>query len=124
MTILSFSFYLSSSILPPAGGHTLDCAPFTGLCMYLCVWPSYIFFFKFFTKACTKPYKSWHNDIYLIYVSPCPPLRCMALVHDNCLIPTIDEPGLGYVRESLSNQYVPDVFYKVATKHELYGDKA
>ena len=36
----------------------------------------------------------------------------MALVHDNCLIPTIDEPGLGYVQESLSNQYVPDVFIK------------
>ena len=48
----------------------------------------------------------------------------MALVHDNFLTPTIDEPGLGYVQESLSNQYVPDVFYKVATKHELYGDKA
>ena len=37
----------------------------------------------------------------------------MALVRDDCLVPTIDEPALGYVRESSSEQYVPDVFYKV-----------
>ena len=37
----------------------------------------------------------------------------MALVRDDCLLPTIDEPALGYVRESSSEQYVPDVFYKV-----------
>ena len=37
----------------------------------------------------------------------------MALVRDDCLVPTIDEPGLGYIRESSSGQYVPDVFYKV-----------
>lgn len=39
----------------------------------------------------------------------------MALVRDDCLVPTIDEPGLGYIRESSSDQYVPDVFYKVST---------
>ena len=39
--------------------------------------------------------------------------QCMALVRDDCLVPTIDEPGLGYIRESSSDQYVPDVFYKV-----------
>ncbi|XP_073246100.1 nuclear protein localization protein 4 homolog isoform X4 [Porites lutea] len=39
--------------------------------------------------------------------------QCMALVRDECLVPTIDEPGLGYIRESSSDQYVPDVFYKV-----------
>ncbi|KAK3705188.1 hypothetical protein QZH41_013984 [Actinostola sp. cb2023] len=38
--------------------------------------------------------------------------QCMALVRDECLVPTIDEPGLGYIRESTSHQYVPDVFYK------------
>jgi len=43
----------------------------------------------------------------------------MALVRDNCLVPTIDEPGLGYIRESTSEQYVPDVFYKVSeTKNQ------
>lgn len=39
--------------------------------------------------------------------------QCMALVRDNCLIPTKDAPELGYIRESSSEQYVPDVFYKV-----------
>lgn len=38
--------------------------------------------------------------------------QCMALVRDNCLVPTKDAPELGYVRESSSEQYVPDVFYK------------
>ena len=38
----------------------------------------------------------------------------MALVRDNCLVPTLDAPELGYVRESTSEQYVPDVFYKVS----------
>ena len=40
--------------------------------------------------------------------------QCMALVRDNCLVPTIDDPSLGYVKESSSEQYVPDVFYKVS----------
>lgn len=39
--------------------------------------------------------------------------QCMALVRDNCLIPTKDCPELGYVRESSDKQYVPDVYYKV-----------
>ena len=39
--------------------------------------------------------------------------QCMALVRDDCLIPTLDAPELGYVRESSAQQYVPDVFYKV-----------
>ena len=40
--------------------------------------------------------------------------QCMALVNDNCLLPTKDAPELGYVRESSSEQYVPDVFYSVS----------
>ena len=40
--------------------------------------------------------------------------QCMALVRDNCLIPTKDAPELGYVRESTDKQYVPDVYYKVS----------
>lgn len=39
--------------------------------------------------------------------------QCMALVRDDCLIPTRDAPELGYVKESSSTQYVPDVFFKV-----------
>jgi NPL4 family len=39
--------------------------------------------------------------------------QCMALVSDDCLIPTRDAPELGYVKESTNEQYVPDVFYKV-----------
>lgn len=37
---------------------------------------------------------------------------CMALVRDDCLIPTKDAPELGYIKESANEQYVPDVFYK------------
>lgn len=39
--------------------------------------------------------------------------QCMALVRDKCLVPTLDAKELGYVRESSSVQYVPDVFFKV-----------
>ena len=38
----------------------------------------------------------------------------MGLVRDDCFVPTLDAPELGYVRESTSEQYVPDVFYKVS----------
>ena len=40
---------------------------------------------------------------------------CMALVRDDCLIPTKDAPELGYIKESSNEQYVPDVFFKVHT---------
>ena len=39
--------------------------------------------------------------------------QCMALVNDDCLIPTKDAAELGYIKESSNAQYVPDVFYKV-----------
>lgn len=39
--------------------------------------------------------------------------QCMALVKDDCLVPTKDVPELGFVRESSDKQYVPDVYYKV-----------
>jgi nuclear protein localization family protein 4 len=42
--------------------------------------------------------------------------QCMALVRDDCLVPTKDAPELGYVRESTDKQYVPDVFYKVSQR--------
>lgn len=41
--------------------------------------------------------------------------QCMALVRDNCLVPTKDAPELGYVRGSSDKQFVPDVYYKVST---------
>lgn len=46
--------------------------------------------------------------------------QCMALVRDNCLVPTKDAPELGYVRESSDKQYVPDVFYKVSVLKRLF----
>lgn len=41
--------------------------------------------------------------------------QCMALVRDNCLIPTKDAPELGYIKESTDKEFVPDVYYKVST---------
>uniref|UniRef100_A0AAG5CY80 Nuclear protein localization protein 4 homolog n=1 Tax=Anopheles atroparvus TaxID=41427 RepID=A0AAG5CY80_ANOAO len=46
--------------------------------------------------------------------------QCMALVRDNCLIPTKDAPELGYIRESSDQQYVPDVYYK---EKDVYGNE-
>lgn len=43
--------------------------------------------------------------------------QCMALVRENILCPTKDAPELGYVRESSSKQYVPDVFFKEKDKY-------
>lgn len=47
--------------------------------------------------------------------------QCMALVRDNCLVPTKDVPELGFVRESSDKQYVPDVYYKVSEKYILFN---
>uniref|UniRef100_A0A9J7YXV9 Nuclear protein localization protein 4 homolog n=1 Tax=Cyprinus carpio carpio TaxID=630221 RepID=A0A9J7YXV9_CYPCA len=38
--------------------------------------------------------------------------QCMALVRDECLLPCRDVPELGYAKESSTEQYIPDVFYK------------
>lgn len=46
--------------------------------------------------------------------------QCMALVRDDCLVPTKDAPELGYVKESNNEQYVPDVYYKVT---DSYGNE-
>lgn len=48
--------------------------------------------------------------------------QCMALVRDNCLVPTKDAPELGYVRESTDKQYVPDVYYKVSETFYWFSD--
>lgn len=47
--------------------------------------------------------------------------QCMALVRDNCLVPTKEAPELGYVRESSDKQYVPDVFYKVSLESFFFA---
>ncbi|KAG9509512.1 Nuclear protein localization protein 4-like protein, partial [Fragariocoptes setiger] len=44
--------------------------------------------------------------------------QCMALVREHCLLPTLDAPELGYVRESGNGQYVPDVYYKITDKYK------
>ncbi|CAO1417257.1 unnamed protein product [Diamesa tonsa] len=46
--------------------------------------------------------------------------QCMALVRDNCLLPTKDAAELGYIRESTDKQYVPDVFFK---DKDQYGNE-
>lgn len=46
--------------------------------------------------------------------------QCMALVRDNCLLPTKDAPELGYVRESSDKQFVPDVYYKVSCCFQFF----
>ncbi|XP_074647602.1 nuclear protein localization protein 4 homolog [Tubulanus polymorphus] len=46
--------------------------------------------------------------------------QCMALVRDDCLVPTYDVPELGYIKESTNEQYVPDVFY---TMKDEYGNE-
>jgi nuclear protein localization family protein 4 len=45
--------------------------------------------------------------------------QCMALVQDECFVPTKDAPELGYVIESSNEQYVPDVFYKVSSTCQM-----
>ena len=44
--------------------------------------------------------------------------HCMALVRDNCLIPTKDAPELGYIKESSADRYVPDVYYKLVDEYK------
>jgi len=43
--------------------------------------------------------------------------QCMAMVRDECLVPTKDAPELGYARESSTDKYVPDIFYKEKDKY-------
>lgn len=44
--------------------------------------------------------------------------QCMALVRDNCMIPTLDAPELGYIKKSSPTQYVPDVYYKLVDEYK------
>jgi len=43
--------------------------------------------------------------------------QCMALVRENCFLPTREAPELGYIKESSAEQYVPDVFYKEKSEY-------
>lgn len=47
----------------------------------------------------------------------------MALVRDECLLPCKDAPELGYAKESSAEQYVPDVFFKVACLYTIHGHR-
>ena len=47
--------------------------------------------------------------------------QCMSLVNDKCLIPTIDAPELGYIKESSDKLYVADVYYR---EKDEYGNEA
>lgn len=64
------------------------------------------FFFNFLNKG--DALKQIHMEGYAVSG------QCMALVRDNCLVPTKDAPELGYIRESSDKQFVPDVYYKVS----------
>ena len=44
----------------------------------------------------------------------------MSLVADDCLVPTIDAPELGYIRESSPDLFVSDVYYK---EKDEYGNE-
>jgi len=63
---------------------------------------------------------SGHEDKHIHYDGWQVSNQCMALVRDECLLPTIDDPALGYVKESSSDQFVPDVFYK---EKDTYGNE-
>ncbi|XP_002157402.1 nuclear protein localization protein 4 homolog isoform X1 [Hydra vulgaris] len=63
---------------------------------------------------------SGHEDKHIHYDGWQVSNQCMALVRDGCLVPTIDDPALGYIKESSSDQYVPDVFYK---EKDVYGNE-
>lgn len=67
------------------------------------------FFGSKFVTVCVSGNESKQVDLSGYQVSN----QCMALVRDDCLVPTLDAPELGYIRESTSEQYVPDVFYKM-----------
>ncbi|KAM7361260.1 nuclear protein localization 4 isoform 2-T2 [Cochliomyia hominivorax] len=69
-----------------------------------------------FVTVCVTGDKTKHVHMEGYAVSA----QCMALVRDNCLIPTKDAPELGYVRESTDKQYVPDVYYK---EKDQYGNE-
>ena len=67
--------------------------------------------------SCNEVGLACHSPICLSKVSN----QCMALVRDDCLVPTLDAPELGYIRESTNEQYVPDVLYKVMCIGEIFG---
>ena len=40
--------------------------------------------------------------------------QCMALVRDNCIIPTYDAPELAHIKESSNEKFVPIVYYRLS----------
>eukprot|EP00731_Ephydatia_muelleri_P029459 Em0020g1103a len=68
-----------------------------------------------FVTVCVSGNESKQVDLQGYQVSN----QCMALVRDDCLVPTLDAPELGYVRESTPEQLVPDVFYKMKNEYGI-----
>ncbi|XP_058454688.1 nuclear protein localization protein 4 homolog isoform X2 [Malaya genurostris] len=81
-----------------------------------CKYASNGYFGSKFTTVCVTgdDKKQVHMEGYAVSA------QCMALVRDNCLIPTKDASELGYIRESTDKQYVPDVYYK---EKDVYGNE-
>lgn len=71
------------------------------------------FFGSKFVTVCVSGNASNQIDLVGYQVSN----QCMALVRDDCLVPTLDAPELGYIRESTPEQYVPDVFYSTKDQY-------
>lgn len=82
----------------------------------ICKYASNEFFGSKFVTVCVTgdASKSIHMEGYQVSS------QCMALVRDNCLVPTKDASELGYIRESSDKQFVPDVYYK---EKDIYGNE-
>jgi nuclear protein localization family protein 4 len=35
------------------------------------------------------------------------------LVRDGCIVPTLENPELAFIRESTNEKYIPDVYFRV-----------
>ena len=44
--------------------------------------------------------------------------QCMALVRDDCILPTKDAPELAFIKKSSGDKYVPDVYYKLVDEYK------
>ncbi|KII61767.1 Nuclear protein localization protein 4 [Thelohanellus kitauei] len=98
----------SASTYHLSAQECITAAHFQNLHPNICKYsPSGVFGSKFVTVVVTGNDKG-QIDFHGWQVSN----QCMALVRDSCLVPTVDEPALAYVRESSHSQYVPDVFYQ------------
>lgn len=73
-----------------------------------CIQASDGYFGSKFVTVCVSGNEHNHIDTTGYQVSN----QCMSLIRDDCFVPTLDAPELGYIKESTNEQYVPDVLYK------------